>query len=76
MKNIELKTKRLIIRRTKKEDTDFCLDIWLDDEMGRYLSDTPREKAYDTYIKWKNSVEVYDGCYYFIADSKEIGNQI
>lgn len=76
MKLIELKTERLIIKSTKKEDTDFCLDIWLDDEMGKYLSDPPREKASDTYIKWKDTVEVYDGCYYFIAVSNENKNYI
>jgi len=44
-----LVTNRLIIKSTKKEDTDFCLGIWLDDEMGKYFSDPPREKANDTY---------------------------
>lgn len=76
MNEIELKTNRLIIKSTKKEDTDFCLDIWLDDEMGKYLSDPPREKANDTYLEWKESVEKYDGCYYFIAVSKEDSSYI
>ncbi|MDU1411872.1 MAG: GNAT family N-acetyltransferase [Clostridium sp.] len=76
MNEIELKTNRLIIKSTKKEDTDFCLDIWLDDEMGKYLSDPPREKANNTYLKWKESVEKYDGCYYFIAVSKENSSYI
>ena len=67
---------RRIIRSTKKEDADFCLDICLDDEMGKYLSDPPREKAAGTYIKWKDTVEVYDGCYYFIAVSNENKNYI
>lgn len=31
----ELETNRLIIKSTKKEDTSFCLDIWLDDENGK-----------------------------------------
>ena len=74
IKNLE--TNRLIIKSTKREDTDFCLDIWLDDEMGKYLSDPPREKANDTYFKWKENVEIYDGCYYFVAVSKETGNYI
>lgn len=74
IKNLE--TNRLIIKRAKKEDTDFCLDIWLDDEMGKYLSDPPREKANDTYLKWKENVEIYDGCYYFVAVSKETGSYI
>lgn len=76
MEKIELKTERLVIKSIKKEDADFCLDIWLDDEMGKYLSDPPREKASDTYIKWKNSLEVYDGCYYFIAISNENASYI
>ncbi|WP_160679917.1 GNAT family N-acetyltransferase [Clostridium sp. C8-1-8] len=66
-----LETNRLIIRSTKIEDTDFCLDIWLDDEMGKYLSDPPREKAGGIYLKWKENVEIYSGCYYFVAVSKE-----
>lgn len=44
--------------------------------MGKYLCDPPREKASDTYLKWKESVEVYDGCYYFIAILKENGEYI
>jgi [ribosomal protein S5]-alanine N-acetyltransferase len=71
-----LETDRLIIKKTMKDDADFCLDIWLDDEMGKYLSDPPREKANDTYLKWKENVENYDGCYYFVAVSKETGNYI
>lgn len=71
-----LETDRLIIKKTMKEDTDFCLDIWLDDEMGKYLSDPPREKANDIYLEWKENVENYDGCYYFVAILKENGNYI
>ncbi|QAA32253.1 GNAT family N-acetyltransferase [Clostridium manihotivorum] len=71
-----LETNRLIIKRTKTEDADFCLDIWLDDEMGKYLSDPPREKATDAYLKWKETVEIYAGCYYFIAVSKQTGHYI
>lgn len=76
MNDIELNTNRLIIRNTKKEDADFCLEIWSDDEMGKYLSDPPRNKANEIYIKWKENVEIYNGCYYFVAVSKENGNYI
>ncbi|MEG1255032.1 GNAT family N-acetyltransferase [Clostridium sp.] len=72
----DLETSRLIIKNTRKEDASFCLDIWLDDEMGKYLSDPPRDKASDTYLRWKENVENYDGCYYFIAVSKETGDYI
>lgn len=76
MKIKELETSRLIIKSTMKEDASFCLDIWLDDEMGKYLSDPPRDKAGDTYLSWKENVENCDGCYYFIAVSKKTGNYI
>lgn len=71
-----LETNRLIIRNTKKEDTNFCLNMWLDEEMGKYLSDPPREKADDRYLEWKEDIEIYDGCHYFVALSKETGNHI
>jgi len=67
---IEIVTDRLIIRSTKIADADFCINIWLDENMGKYLSDPPRDKAGDLYDKWKASVETYDGCYYFVAVSK------
>ena len=51
MNDIELRTNRLIIRNTKKEDANFGLGIWLDDEMGKYLCDPPRDKANETYNK-------------------------
>jgi len=73
---ISLETSRLIIRSTKKADADFCIDIWLDEKMGKYLSDPPREKAGDIYINWKESVEVYDGCYYFVAVLKETKSHV
>ncbi|WP_426348700.1 GNAT family N-acetyltransferase [Alloiococcus sp. CFN-8] len=76
MKAQSFETNRLIIKSTKKEDTDFCLSIWLDEEMGKYLSDPPRDKAGDAYLKWKDNVEDYDGCYYFVAVSKETGSYI
>jgi len=66
----------LLIKSTKKADTDFCIDIWSDNEMGKYLSDPPRDKAGDSYIEWKEEVEIYDGCYYFVAMSKETENCI
>lgn len=45
-------------------------------KMGKYLSDPPRDKADDTYLNWKDNVENYDGCYYFVAVSKKTKNYI
>ena len=44
--------------------------------MGKYLSDPPRDKVGDSYLKWKDDVENYSGCYYFVAVSKERNNYI
>lgn len=72
----QMESNRLIIRSTKKEDTEFSLDIWLDDEMGKYLSDPPRALVGDLYNEWKETIETYDGCYYFVAISKESSQYI
>ncbi len=72
----QINTERLTIRSTKKVDADFCLDIWLDEEMGKYLSDPPRDKAGAIYSSWKENVEIYDGCHYMVAISKDTGAYI
>lgn len=72
----QFESSRLIIRRTKKADTEFCLDIWLDDEMGKYMSDPPRALAGKMYEDWKENIEIYEGCYYFVAVSKETHDTI
>ncbi len=74
--NTILETSRLTIKRTKREDAEFCLDIWLDEEMGRYLADPPKDLADDTYKEWKETVEIYDGCYYFVAVCKETNERV
>ncbi|MBI9014807.1 MAG: GNAT family N-acetyltransferase [Clostridiales bacterium] len=71
-----IESNRLVIRSTKKVDADFCINIWQDDEMGKYMSDPPRNKAGDYYLSWKESVEIFDGCCYFVAVSKKTGNYI
>lgn len=71
-----MKTRRLEVRRTQKEDADFSLSIWLDEEMGQFLLDPPREKAGSVYLEWKETVEIYEGCYYFTAILKDSGAYI
>lgn len=69
-------TKRLIIRSTREEDGTFCLSIWLDDEMGKYLSDPPRERADEAELNFARGIEQQEGWYPFIAVSKETGDFI
>jgi len=76
MTTSDLKTKRLIIRSTREEDSAFCLGIWLDPEMGRYLSDPPREKADEAELNFAVGIETQEGWYPFVAVSKETGAKI
>lgn len=67
----DLITERLIIRSTREEDGPKCLEIWLDDEMGKYLSDPPRDKAGDDELNFAVGIEWEEGWYPFIALSNE-----
>lgn len=71
-----LETDRLIIRSTREEDGPLCLSIWLDDEMGKYLSDPPSEKADESYKNFAKGIETDESWYPFIAVSKETGDFI
>ncbi len=72
----DLVTRRLIIRSTRERDGAFCLSVWLDDEMGRYLADPPREKADDDELNFAVGIETQEGWYPFVAVSKETGAYI
>jgi RimJ/RimL family protein N-acetyltransferase len=69
-------TNRLILRSTQEKDGPFCLSIWLDDEMGKYLADPPRDKAYEDELNFAVGIEQQEGWYPFIAISKETGDYI
>ena len=69
-------TERLIIRSTKEEDGPMCLDLWLDDEMGKYLSDPPRDKADDDELNFAVGIETQEGWYPFVVFSKDTGDFI
>jgi RimJ/RimL family protein N-acetyltransferase len=72
----DIVTNRLILRSTREEDGPFCLSIWLDDEMGRYLADPPREKADEGELNFAKGIETQEGWYPFVAISKENGDSI
>ena len=76
MNTRDIITERLIIRSTREEDAPLCFSIWLDDEMGKYLSDPPREKASEAYMNFAKGIENDEEWYPFIAVSKETGDFI
>ena len=69
-------TNRLMVKSTTTENIAFSIEIWYDEEMGKYLGDPPREKAADECKDLIETIEVYDGCYYFTAASKNSGKNI
>ena len=66
-------TERLILRPTREADGAACLDIWLDDEMGRYLADPPRALADERYLNFAVGIEEDDGWYPMVAIHRESG---
>lgn len=69
-------TSHLIIRSTREEDGPFCLGIWLDDEMGKYLSDPPHDKADEAELNFAKGIEMQKGWYPFVTAIKETGSLI
>lgn len=67
----DLITERLIIRSTREEYGPLCLSIWLDDEMGKYLGDPPRDKATEKYMNFAKGIEEDEGWYPFVAFLKD-----
>jgi len=72
----DIVTERLIIRSTREEDGDFCLSMWLDGEMEKYLIDPPRDKVDDATLNFAVGIEDQEGWYPFAAVSKETGELI
>lgn len=58
---------RIELSRTRKEDTEFCINIWSDEIMGKFLSDASQEFSEEYYSNWKETIEVFEGCYYFVS---------
>ena len=71
-----IETERLLIRSTREEDGEFCLGIWLDEEMGKYLSDPPRDRADEAELHFAEGIEEQEGWYPFVAELKATGERI
>ena len=69
----DIETDRLLIRSTREADGPACLEIWLDDEMGRYLADPPREQADDDELNFAVGIERDDAWYPMVAIHKASG---
>lgn len=69
-------TERLVLRSTREADGPFCLSIWLDDEMGRYLADPPRDRADEAELNFAAGIEQDEGWYPFVAELRQTGERI
>ena len=71
-----IRTERLMLRSTRESDGEFCLSMWLDDEMGKYLSDPPRELADEAELNFAVGIEKDEGWYPFVVELNETGQLI
>lgn len=69
----DMETKRLVLRSTREEWGPLCVDIWLDEEMGRYMADPPRDKAGEEYANFGKGIETEEGWFPFTVFSRETG---
>ena len=69
----EIETTRLLIRSTRESDGPDCLDIWLDDEMGKYMADPPRDKADEAELNFAVGIENDESWYPMVVFHKETG---
>jgi RimJ/RimL family protein N-acetyltransferase len=76
MKIEPIETARLRLRSQTKADTAFCMSIWNDPEMGKYMSDPPIDKVDAEYLEALNGIEDSTEGYYVIAEDKATGARI
>ena len=69
----DIVTPRLMLRSTREAWGPLCVDIWLDEEMGKYLADPPRDKAGDAYADFGKGIESQEGWFPFTVFSRESG---
>ena len=74
MQMSEIETKRLLIRGTRESDGPACLEIWLDDEMGKYLADPPKDKADEAELNFAVGIENDDNWYPMVVFHKITGD--
>lgn len=72
----DILTERLTLRSTREADGPFCLSIWLDDEMGKYLADPPRSKADEAELNFAAGIEQDEDWYPFVVELRRTGEQI
>lgn len=72
----DIQTQRLILSSTREADAAFCLSLWLDPEVGRYLADPPRALADERYLRFAEGIEQEDDWFPFVTRLREGGRPI
>ena len=68
-------TSRIVIRNYSKSDLPFLIDMWLDEENGKYLSDPTKAYVDDQYQKALNELEDNLNGYYLtvvLSDTEKV----
>jgi RimJ/RimL family protein N-acetyltransferase len=76
MKIAPMETARLRVRSLTKADIAFCMSIWNDPEMGKYMSDPPIDKVDAEYLADLEGLENSTAGYFVIAEDKATGERI
>ncbi len=69
-------TPRLTLRPYEKDDKDFCISLWCDEENGKYMSDPLRENIDEKYLACFEGMEDDPDGYYLIAVLRESGQPV
>jgi RimJ/RimL family protein N-acetyltransferase len=76
MKIETIETARLRLRSQTRADTAFCMSIWNDPEVGKYMSDPPIDKVDAEYQADLDGIEDSTAGYFVIAEDKATGERI
>jgi RimJ/RimL family protein N-acetyltransferase len=76
MKIEPIETARLHLRNYTKADKDFCMNIWNDPEVGKYMSDPPIDKVDAEYLAAVDDLENSQDGYFIVAEDKTTGTRL
>ena len=68
-------TPRLRLRAYEKDDMDFCMSIWCDEEAGKYMSDPAMKNVDEKYLAAFDGMEDDPDGYFLIAEFKDSGER-
>lgn len=68
--------KRIVIRNEQRSDLPFLTGMWLDEENGKYMSDSTKECVDAVYQSVLDALENSTDGYYLVAELKDSGEPV